>query len=350
MAEKTEQPTPKKLRDARKKGNVARSQEVVTAALTIALFGYFWATWGSFMQRMQELLVFPPNFYEMPFQEGIKYAFDIGLQMVNAILVPIIMITLIVGIFANVFMTGVLFAGEGIKPSLDKLNPAKGIKKIFSIKNLIENLKSIIKVVFLSILLIIVITNAIGALVKAPACGMPCLEEVMAQVLKQTVIYTSAAFIVVAAADFAFQKSQHIKGLKMSKDEIKREYKESEGDPLIKSKRKALHQEMVMSNETSAVRKASVVVTNPTHIAVALRYEPGETPLPMVVAKGENLWAKRMVEIAKEEGIPVMENVPLARELFESVAVDRYIPSELIEPVAEVLRWVRQLQPRDSWR
>jgi type III secretion protein U len=136
----------------------------------------------------------------------------------------------------------------------------------------------------------------------------------------------------------------------MSKDDVKREYKESEGDPLIKSKRKALHQEMVMSGETQAVRKASVVVTNPTHIAVALRYESGETPLPVVVAKGENLVARRMVEIAREEGIPVMENVPLARELFETVGVDRYIPADLIEPVAEVLRWVRQLQARDEPR
>jgi type III secretion protein U len=350
MAEKTEQPTPKKLRDARKKGNVAKSQEVVTAALTIALFGYFWATWGAFMERMEELLVYPPTFYEMPFSQAVKYSFDIGLAMVNAILVPIIALTIIVGIFANVFMTGVLFAGEGIKPSLDKINPVSGAKKIFGIKNLVENLKSIIKVVFLTILLTIVIVNAIRALVTAPSCGIPCLESVLAQLLKQTVIYTSAAFIIVAAADYAFQKAQHIKGLKMTKDEVKREYKESEGDPLIKSMRKALHQEMVMSGEAQAVRKASVVVTNPTHIAVALRYESGETPVPMVIAKGENLVARRMVEIAREEGIPVMENVPLARELFDNVGVDRYIPADLIEPVAEVLRWVRQLQARDDRR
>jgi type III secretion protein U len=136
--------------------------------------------------------------------------------------------------------------------------------------------------------------------------------------------------------------------MKMSKDEVKREYKESEGDPLIKGKRKQLHHELVMSADAGAVRNASVVVTNPTRIAVALRYEKGKTPLPMVVAKGENLLARRIIEIAREEGIPVMENVPLARALFEEVEVERYIPAEMIEPVAEVLRWVQQLKQEEE--
>ena len=155
-------------------------------------------------------------------------------------------------------------------------------------------------------------------------------------------------FIVIAAADFVFQKFQHTKQLKMSKDEIKKEYKEMEGDPLIKGKRKQFHHELMSQQVASNVKRSSVVVTNPTRIAIALEYRQGETPLPIVRAKGEGFLAKRIIEIAQQEGIPIMENVPLARDLHEQSTVDQYIPVDLIEAVAEVLRWVKQLEEQNS--
>ncbi len=344
MAEKTEPPSQKKLRDARKKGNVAHSKEVVTTALTLVTFGYFWVTWGDFVAQAKQILTFPPQFYQMPFREGIKLSFDIALQMVTAILVPIIGITVIVAIAANVAMVGFLLAGEAAKPSLDKLNPASGIKRIFGMKNLIEVLKSIVKTIFLCVLIYVLVKNAVGPLIQAPVCGMPCLEAVLADVMKTLVIYTSVGFIILAAVDFGWTKWKYTKDLMMSMEEVKQEYKESEGDPHVKGHRKQMAQEIAMGDEGHAVRNSSVVVTNPTHIAVALRYEPGETPLPIVVAKGERLNAERIIAIAREAGVPIMQNVPLARALNEQSAVDTYIPSELIEPVAEVLRWVRALK------
>lgn len=344
MAEKTEPPSQKKLRDARKKGNVAHSKEVVTTAIMIALFSYFWVSWGSFVQQTTQILVFPPQFYTMPFREALKLSFDIGLKMVTAILVPVLGIAVLVTIVANVAMVGFMLAGEAAKPSLDKLNPASGIKRIFGMKNLIENLKSIVKTVFLCVLLYILIKNAVGPLITAPVCGMPCLESVLADVMKTLVIYTTVGFIILAAIDYGWTKWKYTKDLMMSMEEVKQEYKESEGDPHVKGHRKQLAQEIAMGDEGHAVKNASVVVTNPTHIAVALRYEPGKTPLPMVVAKGERLNAERIIAIAREAGVPVMQNIPLARSLFEESAVDTYIPSDLIEPVAEVLRWVRALK------
>lgn len=344
MAEKTEPPSQKKLRDARKKGNVAHSKEVVTTALTLVTFGYFWVTWGDFVAQAKQILTFPPQFYQMPFREGIKLSFDIALQMVTAILVPIIGITVIVAVAANVAMVGFLLAGEAAKPSLDKLNPASGIKRIFGMKNLIEVLKSIVKTIFLCVLIYVLVMNAVGPLIQAPVCGMPCLEAVLADVMKTLVIYTSVGFIILAAVDFGWTKWKYTKDLMMSMEEVKQEYKESEGDPHVKGHRKQMAQEIAMGDEGHAVRNSSVVVTNPTHIAVALRYEPGETPLPIVVAKGERLNAERIIAIAREAGVPIMQNVPLARALNEQSAVDTYIPSELIEPVAEVLRWVRALK------
>jgi type III secretion protein U len=344
MAEKTEQPTPKRLRDARKKGQVATSKDVVTTALMIALFAYLWMTWDGFIERIVELLVFPPQFYVMPFRDAAAFSFDIVRKLVQAILLPLIAITILVGIAANAAMVGLALSAEAIKPSLDKLNPAKGVKKIFSLKNLLETLLSLVKVAVIAIVLLLVVRSAVGALVRAPACGVTCLESLLGDLLELVALYTAGAYLVLAGADFAWQKFQYTKSLKMTKEEVKQEYKESEGDPQIKSQRRQLAQELAMQDDVGAVRGASVVVTNPTHVAVALRYRSGETPLPMVVAKGQNLHAKRIVELARQFDVPVMENVPLARSLYEATDVDRYIPSDLIEPVAEVLRWVRTLK------
>ena len=151
-------------------------------------------------------------------------------------------------------------------------------------------------------------------------------------------------FIIISAFDYFLQYQQHRKGLMMSKDEIKREYKEMEGDPHIKSKRKQFHHELMMEDTRDRVRQSSVLVTNPTEIAIAIYYDAEKTPLPFVTAKGEGALARLMIGVAQEAGIPIMQNIPLARSLHEEAPVDQFIPSSMIEPVAEVLRWVQNLQ------
>ncbi len=347
MSEKTEQPTAKKLRDARQKGQVANSKEVTSAALIISLYGLLWAIMGHLLGQAQIMISLPTQLYGVPFEHAFKNLLDGLFAAAINILMPFILLVLIVGVMANFFQVGALFVLEPLKPELKKINPAEGIKKIFSIKNLIEALKSVFKIVFLSILLYIVIKNGIPDLLKIPYCGqIYCLEIMLAELLKQVVIYSTVAFIVIAAADFFFQRFQYIKGLKMTKEEVKQEYKEMEGNPEIKGMRKQLHRQMATSDMVQKVKKSTVVVTNPTRIAIALQYQPGETPLPLIVAKGENLIAKRIIEVAREEGIPIMENVPLARALLEQGELNQYIPSDLIEAVAEVLRWVKTLQGR----
>ncbi len=245
---------------------------------------------------------------------------------------------------ANVAQIGPLLIFEPLKPDLSKLSPAQGIKKIFSLKNLIEFVKSVLKVVFLAVLLYQVIKGAIDPLLKLPYAGLSGILELLAPIMKTFAINVCLAYAVVAAVDYFFQKRQHLKGLRMSKDEVKREFKEMEGNPEIKGKRKQLHREMVMHDTVQKTRKSTVLVTNPTHYAIAIVYDEEKTKLPVVVAKGEGLLAKRMIEVAQEENIPVMRNVPLAHALFEQVEMDQYIPTDLLEPVAEVLRWVQSLQ------
>ncbi|MBC05407.1 type III secretion system export apparatus subunit SctU [Thalassospira sp.] len=340
MNEKTEDPTPKKLRDARNKGQVAKSKDFTQTVLLIALIGYFIGNGANILEDMMALMVLPAEMYGHPVSSMIA---PISTEIMNrsiGIIVPPILIALILGVFAEMVQTGVLFAFESLKPSAKKLNVGANAKNMVSAKNMVEFLKNILKVVFLSILIYLVVYGALGDLMLVPPSGLSGVTAILAQTVTQVMIYTSAAYLIVGFFDIAYQRFQHKKQLKMTKDEVKREYKESEGDPLIKGKRKQLHQEMMQNSTIERTRKAKVLVTNPTHIAIALYYEADETPLPVVISAGEGAVAKRMMEVAEQEGIPIMRNVPLARSLYETATVDQFIPGDLIEPVAEILRWL----------
>ena len=340
MNEKTEDPTPKKLRDARNKGQVAKSKDFTQTVLLIALIGYFIGNGANILEDMMALMVLPAEMYGHPTTSMIA---PISTEILNrsiGIITPPILIALILGVFAEMIQTGVLFAFEALKPSAKKLNVGANAKNMVSAKNMVEFLKNILKVGFLSILIYLVVYGALGDLMMVPPSGLSGVTAVLAQTVTQVMIYTAAAYLIVGFFDIAYQRFQHKKQLKMTKDEVKREYKESEGDPHIKGKRKQLHQEMMQNSTIERTRKAKVLVTNPTHIAIALYYETEETPLPVVISAGEGAVAKRMMEVAEEEGIPIMRNVPLARSLYETATIDQFIPGDLIEPVAEILRWL----------
>lgn len=342
--EKTEQPTPKKLRDARQKGQVVHSKDVSSTALLVGIFAvlFIGGTW--IFQNLQETVVVATESANYPFEEALGRVGKTTIHAGVITLLPILLVVLVFGVGVNVAQSGPLLAAESVKPNLNKLNPINKLKQIFSMKNAFEFGKSVLKIVFLGVLLFIAIRNAIPGLLELPYAGVDGVTKELGALLWQVAMNTIIAYIVVAAADYFFQHWQFTKQLMMTKDEVKQEHKEMEGDPTIKGKRKQLHQEMVMGGTAERTRKASVLVTNPTHRAVAIYYQEGETKLPILLAKGEGLLARRMREIAIEEGIPIMQNVSLARALYDSGEMEQYIPSEFIQPVAEVLRWVRELQ------
>ncbi len=342
--EKTEQPTPKKVKDARQKGQVAQSKDVSSTGMLIVVMAFLFIGAGWINDTLRKLIILPGELASEPFEEALpKMLYATG-HAIFIICIPLAMLVLVFGIFINYIQIGPLFVFEPLKPELKKLNPVEKAKQIVSVKNFIEFLKSSFKVVFLGVLLFLVVRSELSNLIEIPYVGLDGALSMLRQILMRVTIITVVAYIIVAAFDFVFQQWQHTKQLKMTKDEIKREYKESEGDPMIKGKRKQLHQEMVMSGAVENTKKSTVLVTNPTHRAIAIYYKEGDTKLPMIMAKGEGVLAKRMIEAAKEAGIPIMQNVPLATDLFEHGDIEQYIPLELIEPVAEVLRWVRELQ------
>ena len=342
-SDKTEPPTPKRLRDARNKGQVAKSKEVVSAAIIVSLLFFFTVASDYYLGLFRDLFDSPVWLEQVTFAEAFDDMARKSFTLAISLIAPPVGIALAMGVLANFVQVGALFAVDAIKPDLKRVNPGNQLKTIFSKKNLIELLKSLVKIVVLATAVTHVVWNGMPSLIGVANCGLNCLAPVLGALFTELVIYVSLAFIVVAVADYVFQKLSYIEGLKMSKDEVKREYKESEGSPEIKSRRRSLFQELINSQESSNIRRSSVIVANPVHFAVGLYYEKDRTPLPVVTLKEQGLNAQRVVATAEREDVPVMVDVPLAHSLMSDANTNQYIPNELIAPVAEVLRLVRNL-------
>ncbi len=343
-SEKTEEPTPKRLRDARAEGQVSKSQDVVTAALVLIVFWVIKLMWPYSISLLTDLFNYVSYYEGVTFREAyIDLTWSSYIIFLKLIL-PILGVVTVVSIFANIFQVGFLFAPKVLLPKLERLNPAEGLKKIFSLKNVIEFLKSVLKVTFLIVVIYFLVRRDIEPLILVPFTGINGVLNVLGPLLWDFAKMVAMAYIVIAFFDYFFQQRQYMQEMRMTRDEVKREYKEMEGDPEIKSKRKQLAEEMVMEDSAQNTRKSSVLVTNPTHLAVALLYRDGVTKLPIVMAKGQGFFAEHMMKVAQESNIPILQNIPLAHSLYEQSNVLRYVPKDLLEPVAEVIRWVYQLE------
>lgn len=344
MSDKTEQPTPKRLREAREKGDICKSQEISTALTVLALVCYLVAMGESIYEKMLAMFDVAFDVVHLSFIRGAGQMSVVVADVFIWIVFPVVFLVMGMALIGNLAQVGFLFSMKAAMPKLENLNPSKWFKKVFSVKNAVELLKNIIKVAVISYAVYAVLSEYITVFFKIQTGTVHSLWGVIASAVKELLIFSSGAFCIIAALDYLFQKWQYSKQHMMSKDEVKREYKEMEGDPYIKGKRKQLHQELIAQNSMGNVRKAKVLITNPTHYAVALDYEKDKTPLPVVLAKGEGLLAQRMIKVAEEEGIPIMRNVPLARSLYAEGTENAYIPADLIKPVAEVLKWVQSLE------
>lgn len=342
--EKTEKPTQKKLQDERKKGKVAKSKDAAaTISLTILLF-FVMGTVTIFLRIITDL--FSRSLTGAANREG-AFNPDLLVAAGKALLwcsLPVAAMAAMMGVVGHVVQFGFLFTFDALKPQPGKFNPATNLKNMFSPDAFFEFGMSIVKLFILGIIFYIVAKGSIAALVTSLYAGAPALVPVLTVLVKKTLVYFSVTFAILAGADYLFRKHRFIKQNMMTKDEVKREYKDSEGDPHIKSRRRQLAEEAIEQAILEKTRKATVLVVNPTHYAVALYYDENAEKLPVVMGKGEGRLALRMMKAAQEEGIPIMRDVPLARGLFAEAVIDHQIPVSFIKPVAETLKWARRFK------
>lgn len=341
-AQKTEEPTPKKLEESRRKGQVALSREVNNWIMlmmgTVVVLAVGPSVLENLFVHMRTYIAFSHN---IPIEDGaLGAALNQSFwKIVGILILP--MLLLLGAAFAGPFVQiGALFAPESIKPDLKKISPLQGFKRLFSVKSLMEFAKGILKIGTI---------GAVGVILLMPfystmnhMIGMP-LENVMGE-LSALILRLMAGVLIVlmviAVADLLFQRNEHYKKMRMTKQELKDEYKQSEGDPHVKARLRQLRQERARARMIQAVPQADVVITNPTHFSVALKYNPDEMMAPMVIAKGMDEVALRIREVAKEHNIIIMENPPLARVLFDTVEVDQIIPEQHYKAVAEIISFV----------
>ena len=343
--EKTEMPTPKKLRDARQKGQVCTSKDITSTAILVVLFAVLAWMGVALMEDMEGLMRFLSGRISESDAMSVGESSKLAAILICKHSFIFVFVAAVIGIVGNVAQIGFLFTFEPIIPKMEKLNPVEGAKKIFCMKNLFEFLKNVAKVSFLGYLLYKIIWASVPELLTMCYGTIDDIFPCLKLMLKRLAIYTAFGYIVIAIVDRLFQGRNFTKQMMMTKDEVKREYKEMEGSAEIKQAQRQFRDEILNGPDpVKAAKKSNVVVTNPTHLAVGIRYKVEEAPLPMICAIGAGKVAKVIRETALEEGIPVMEDRPLARALYAEGKVEDFIPDSLIEPVAEVLKWAKQIQ------
>jgi type III secretion protein U len=342
--EKTELPTPKKLRDARQKGQVCTSKDIVSTALLVVLFAVLAGMGGALLVETQQLIATIGARLEDPASGAVQACSVLAVVIILKYSLLFVCVAAVVAIVANVAQVGFLFTFEPLKPNFSKLNPAEGAKKIFSKKNFFEFLKNCVKVGFLSYLLYKIIWASVPELLQMCYGTVDDIMPSLRVMLKRLAVYTAAGYVLIAVVDRIFQGKNFTKEMMMTKDEVKREYKEMEGSQEVKQAQREFRNELLNGPEPAkATKEANVVVTNPTHLAIGIRFNAEEYPLPRIVVAGADRIAKIIRETAMAEGIPILEDVPLARSLYAEGHVGDFVPESLLEPVAEVLQWVKRL-------
>lgn len=341
MAEKSEKATPKKLRDARKKGQVAKSQDfpsavtfITAVALTLGLSHFLYIQLSGFLTNCFRL----SKNIDMKAQAGSLLKDAMNVIIVTSL--PIAGAVAIVGVLTSFLIVGPVFSVEVFKPDIKKFNVVQNIKQKFKFKTLFELLKNLFKVGVAAFLIYRIMEVAIKDIIQTAALPLEVTALIFNSLLIKVVAQVGIFFIAVAILDLIYQKMSFAKEMKMEKFEVKQEYKDTEGNPEIKGRRRHLAQEIAYDEGPSATKRARAVVTNPTHLAIAIGYEPEKYPAPYILAKGQDLLAEAIIKEAMKYNIPIMRNVPLARTLFESGKVLEYIPVETYEAVAEILRVV----------
>jgi type III secretion YscU/HrpY family protein len=350
--DKTEKPTQKRLEDARKKGDVSKSKEV-TSTVGLAL----WLTLGALVvgyaiARISALFEtlfatvgrgWATTGYAGAVRSVGSQAIELTILLVAALVVPAVL----VGLLTEFLQAGPVLTFEKVTPKLDHMNPVEGVKKMFSMDNLVEVLKAVVKTALLFAIGWLVVSSALPQIVglaRAPDLPAQAVGQLLWALTLKALAWTVAIFALVSVLDAAWSRYSFTKKMRMSIRDIKQEMKESEGDPYVKGQRRQLAMELAQRSATQAARTASALVVNPTHVAIAIDYDRETSPAPTVAAKGEDHVAREMREAAEEAGVPIVRNVPLARDLLARAEPGDVVPQDLFDIIAEVILWAREVR------
>ena len=345
--DKTEKATPRRRREARKKGQVAQSKEISSVVILMTILGVFYFAGAWVFYNLTGVFT---GVYENIGTLPLSNATEAGLflrtmfEYLISILIPVFLPIVVAAIVSNVAQVGFEMHVQPMKPKLSKLNPISGMKKFVSWKSLVELVKSILKILIVGGVGIAVIDKEMQYFPSLMQRSVGDILLFIASVTFKIFIYVSLVLIILAALDYAYQRWQHEKSLKMTKQEVKDERKQSEGDPKIKARIRSVQLEMAQRRMMESIPEADVVITNPTHLALAIKFDAKEMIAPTVLAKGSGFMAERIKEVAREHHIPIVEDKPLAQTMFKMVEIGDYIPVELYRAVAEVLAYVYRLK------
>ncbi len=350
MAEKSEKATPKKLRDARKKGQVAKSKDfpsaftfVTSFALIVGTSGYFFKNLSGYMLDAFNLIKEGSNISSI-----LPGFFTSAFHVIFTTSLPFMVLISLVGILVNFLIVGPLFAFEAMKPDIKKLNPVTNLKNIFKVKTFIELIKSVLKITGAVLLIYSAIYNSIPTIVGTAAIPVSGSAMIFSDFLIKVSVRVGIFFLAVALFDLVFQKKNFAKEMKMEKFEVKQEYKDTEGNPEIRGKRKQIAQEIAYQETPRAAAKARTIISNPIHIAVALRYDEDDDPAPFILVMGKGIAAQKILEVAQENNVPIMRQVDLAQQLYNQGTEGQYIPEACYEAIAEILKWLNSLSTKES--
>jgi flagellar biosynthetic protein FlhB len=347
-SQKTEEPTQKRLQEARDKGQVAKSQEVSHWFMILAfaiVVGFFLPTVVRDLGRVLTPFLEQPHAISIGSGGLQRLLFHTFGSVGVALLLPLLFLV-VVAFLSGFVQTGLVITAEQIKPKLEKLSPLKGMKRLFSLRALVDFTKGLFKLAIVGAVIGLVLWPERNVIPNIATLEAPQILGLMQTFVLRILVAVVAVMTIIAALDFLFQKSQHMKQLRMSRQELKDEFKQTEGDPMIKARLRQIRGERARRRMMAAVPEADVVVTNPTHFAVALKYSPEEMTAPRLVAKGIDSLAQRIRELAEELDIPVVENPPLARALHAVVELDHEVPPEHYKTVAEIIGYVWRLKGR----
>lgn len=346
MAEKTHKPTPKKLRDARKRGEVAKSKELNSLALYLGLLVFLWLGAEFIIDHvisvMERAIAAPESA-----RDGLPWPW---LQEVQAMLrdmmwivAPMVAIGLGCALLMGGLQTRGIFSATPITPKFERINPGQGLKNLFSTRQVFDLAKMLVKTALLMALLIVSIALSLDTMVKMVYAPGAELLRISGIIMLALMAWAAVIYALGAVLDYGHQFYEFMKQQKMTVDEVRREMRDTEGDASIKARRRSTAREMAFTKMLKRVSSANVVVANPTHVCVALYYAPNETDLPRVVAKGVDMQALRIRAEAERGNVPIFEDPPLARRLFRDVALDQYINEDLIDAIAAVFRWAQRV-------